>query len=290
MSKFQGTRINPTRFSPSQIVFYLVLIPLALFTGLPILLIAINAFKPLDELNAFPPRFYVINPTLDNFKNLFIATNNGYPITRYLFNSIIISIVTVVLTIFITTLTGYALSKIKFKIKGIIMEINTIALMFVGVAVSIPRYLIINAIGLIDTPFVHVIPLLAMPVGLFLIKQFIDQLPNELIEAAKVDGATDFQIYYMIVLPLIKSAIATVAILAFQSVWNNVETSSIFTNSVGNYTLAYYLSILTQNSNTIAGQGMQAAATLLLFLPNFILFIVMQSKVMATMAYTGIKQ
>lgn len=289
MASYQGSKINPSKFSKSQIKFYLFLIPLALFTGLPIYIILINAFKPLDELNAFPPRFYVINPTLDNFKNLFASSNNGYSITRYLVNSIVVAIVTVILTVFITTITGYALSKIKFKMKKVIMEANTIALMFVGTAVAIPRYLIVNSIGLIDSPLVHIIPLLAMPVGLFLVKQFIDQVPDELLEAARMDGAGDFYIYRKIVLPLIKPAIVTVAILSFQAVWNNVETSSIFTNSVGNYTLAYYLSVLTQSSNTIAGQGMQAAATLVLFLPNFILFIVMQSKVMATMAYTGIK-
>lgn len=289
MANYQGSKINPSKFSKSQIKFYLFLVPLALFTGLPIYIILINAFKPLDELNAFPPRFYVINPTLDNFKNLFASSNNGYSITRYLFNSIIVAVVTVILTIFITTITGYALSKIKFKMKKVIMEANTIALMFVATAVAIPRYLIINSLGLIDSPLVHIIPLLAMPVGLFLVKQFIDQVPDELLEAARMDGAGDFYIYWKVVLPLIKPAIVTVAILSFQLVWNNVETSSIFTNSVGNYTLAYYLSVLTQSSNTIAGQGMQAAATLVLFLPNFILFIVMQSKVMATMAYTGIK-
>ena len=289
MAKFQGSKINPSKFSLSQIKFYIFLIPLCLFTGLPILFIFMNAFKPLDELNAFPPRFYVNNPTLINFKNLLSFANNGYSIGRYLSNSIIISAITVLLTILLTTITGYALSKMKFKIKKIVIELNTIAMMFVPIAVSIPRYLIINKVGLIDTMAVHIIPLLAMPTGLFLIKQFLDQIPNELLEAAKVDGAKNFYIYRKIVLPLIKPAIATVSILAFQTVWNNIETSSIFTNSIGNYTFAYYLSILTQNTNTIAGQGMQAAATLLLFLPNFVLFIILQSKVMATMAYTGIK-
>ena len=289
MSKFQGNRMNPRKFSASQIKFYLVLIPLCLFTGLPILFIAINAFKPLDELNSFPPRFFVLNPTLDNFINLFKFAENGVSLSRYLFNSIVISVLTVLATIFLTTITGYALSKMKFKIKNIISEINTIALMFVSVAVAIPRYLIINGLGLIDTFWVHILPLLAMPVGLFLIKQFIDQIPNDLIEAARIDGASEFYIYRRVVIPIIKPAIATVAILSFQSVWNNVETSSIFTNSEEKYTLAYYLSILTQNANTVAGQGMQAAATLLLFLPNLVLFIIMQSKVMATMAYTGIK-
>lgn len=290
MSKFQGRKINPSRFSSSQIKFYLYLVPLCLFTGLPILFIFMHAFKPMDELFAFPPRFFVINPTLDNFKNLFETADNGIPITRYLFNSIVVTLIVVVASIFLSTITGFALSKLEFKSKKIISEINTLALMFVSVAVAIPRYFIINDLGLIDSFIVHVLPLLAMPIGLFLVKQFIDQIPNELIEAARVDGAKEFYIYRKIILPMITPAISTIAILAFQLAWNNTETSSLFINSQEKYTLAFYLSTLTQKvGNTVAGQGMQAAATLILFVPNLILFIIMQSRVMDTMAHSGIK-
>lgn len=290
MSKFQGRKINPSRFSSSQIKFYLYLVPLCLFTGLPILFIFMHAFKPMDELFAFPPRFFVINPTLDNFKNLFETADNGIPITRYLFNSIVVTLIVVVASIFLSTITGFALSKLEFKSKKIISEINTLALMFVSVAVAIPRYFIINGLGLIDSFIVHVLPLLAMPIGLFLVKQFIDQIPNELIEAARVDGAKEFYIYRKIILPMITPAISTIAILAFQLAWNNTETSSLFINSQEKYTLAFYLSTLTQKvGNTVAGQGMQAAATLILFVPNLILFIIMQSRVMDTMAHSGIK-
>ena len=104
--------------------------------------------------------------------------------------------------------------------------------MFVGTAVSIPRYLTISVLGLTDTMAVHIIPLLALPVGLFLVKQFIDQIPNELIEAAKLDGASDFQVYTRVIIPIIKPAIATVAILAFQTFWNNMETSNLFINDI----------------------------------------------------------
>lgn len=290
MSKFQGQRINPIRFHRSQLKFYLYLVPLCLFTGLPILFIFMHAFKPMDELFAFPPKFFVQNPTFDNFKRLFEITSNGIPITRYLFNSITVTVCVVLGSIFLTTITGYALSKMKFKLKKVIMEINTLALMFVSVAVAIPRYFVINKIGIIDTMLSHILPLLAMPVGLFLVKQFIDQIPDALIEAAKVDGASNFLIYRKIILPMIKPAISTVAILAFQASWNNIETSNLFINSQNKYTLTFYLNTLTQKAgNIVAGQGMQAAATLILFLPNLILFIIMQSRVMDTMAHSGIK-
>ncbi|MBE0700448.1 MAG: carbohydrate ABC transporter permease, partial [Acholeplasmataceae bacterium] len=156
-------------------------------------------------------------------------------------------------------------------------------------SVIIPRYLVIENLGLIDSFWVHILPGLAIPVGLFLIKQFIDQIPNELLEAAKIDGATSFQIYIKIILPLIKPAIATIAIVSFQAVWNNTETSVTYINRESLKTFAFYMSTLTSTTNTVAGQGMAAAASLIMFLPNLIIFMFLQSKVMNTMAHSGIK-
>jgi ABC-type glycerol-3-phosphate transport system permease component len=161
--------------------------------------------------------------------------------------------------------------------------------MFVGVSVMIPRYLIIETLGLVDSFWVHILPGLAVPVGLFLIKQFIDQIPDELIEAAKIDGANHFQIYLKIIMPLIKPAIATIAIISFQSVWNNAESSVIYINRETLKTFAFYMSTLTSSTNAIAGQGMAAAAALIMFLPNLIIFIFLQNQVMNTMAHSGIK-
>jgi len=192
--------------------------------------------------------------------------------------------------ILISTMAAFALSKMKFKMKNIIFEINTIALMFVSTTVTIPRYLLISKLHIVNTYFAHILPLISMPVGVFLIKQFLDQVPDSLIEAAKVDGASSFYIYRKIVLPLIRPAIATVAILSFQIVWNNIETSSLYVNDETLRTFAFYMSTLTSNiGNNVAGQGMAAAATLIMFLPNLIMFIVLQSNVMNTMAYSGIK-
>ncbi len=148
----------------------------------------------------------------------------------------------------------------------------------------------IDRVGLLDTILVHIFPLLAMPVGLFLVKQFIDQIPNELIEAAQMDGAKDYHIFTKVIVPMIKPAIATVAILSFQAVWNNVETSTLYINNENLKTFAFYMSTLSSNAgNTVAGQGMSAAAALIMFLPNLLIFIIMQSQVMNTMAHSGIK-
>lgn len=290
MAKFHATKINPSRFSIRQWPFFAILIPICLFMALPIVYIINHAFKPFDELMEFPPRFFVKNPTLENFTDLFYLTDeSGIPVSKYLFNSILITIIVIFCSVIISSMAGYALSKLKFKGKKQLLEVNNLALMFVGVAVAIPHYLVIEFLGLIDTFWVHIIPALAMPVGLFLLKQFIDQIPNELIEAAKMDGASEFKIYWTVILPLVKPAIATVCIMAFQAVWNNADTSSTFIDRESLKTFAYYLNSFITGTNTVASQGIVAVATLIMLVPNLVIFIILQSKVMNTMAHSGIK-
>jgi ABC-type glycerol-3-phosphate transport system permease component len=288
--RFFATKINPTRFSWSQWPFFAILIPFCVFMVLPIVYIFNHAFKPFDELIEYPPRFFVKNPTFDNFIEFFkVSSISDIPVGRYIFNSLVITVVVCFLSIVVAAMTGYALSKLRFKMKDVIFEINNIALMFVGIAVTIPKYIITDAIGLTDTFWVHIIPALAIPVGMFLIKQFIDQIPNDLIEAAKMDGATELKIFWTIILPLIKPAIATVVMLSFQTVWNDAGTSSTYVDNEGLKTFAYYVSTLSSSSNTVAAQGLSAVATLIMFLPNFVMFIILQSNVMNTMAHSGIK-
>ena len=131
-----------------------------------------------------------------------------------------------------------------------------------------------------------------MPVGLFLIKQFIDGIPDEVVEAAQIDGASDWLIYWRIILPMIRPAIATIAILTFQATWNNADTSTLYINNESLKTFAFYLSTLTTTTagaNAVAGQGLAAAAALIMFLPNLIIFIFLQSQVMSTMSHSGLK-
>ncbi len=292
MAKFHGTKINPDRFSTGQIKFYLILLPVAIFMILPVIYVVNQAFKPIDELLLFPPRFLVQKPTADNFSDLWrTASTTGVPMTRYLFNSILVTILTVVLTIMITVSSAYVLSKKKLKANKVLLGINQAALMFVPIAVIIPRYFVITTTGMNDTMWAHIIPLLAMPVGLFLVKQFVDQVPDALIEAARIEGANDFKILTKIIMPLTKPAIATVAILTFQVVWNYTESSSLYISNETLKTFAFYLGSLTARAqgNAVAGIGMAAAASLILFIPNLIIFIIMQSNVMDTMGHSGIK-
>ena len=287
---YRGRHINPQKFERGQIKILVILLPLALFMALPIVFIICHAFKPMEELFAFPPRFFVSNPTLDNFTKLIkFSRSAGIPLTRYLFNSLIVTVLTVALSLLLTTCASFAFSKIKFRGRALMLQINQIAIMFVATAVLIPRYMVISRTGLIDTVFAHVLPLVAMPVALFLVKQFVDQVPDSLIEAAHLDGASDLQVYWKIVLPIIRPAIATAMVLVFQQVWTNLETSSYFTNDESMKTLTFYMNTLVNSSNGVAGQGVAAAASLIMFIPNLILFIICQNAVMNTMATSGIK-
>lgn len=289
-AKFQGMIINPTHFGPSQIKFYLLLVPMLVVTILPLIYIVSHAFKPLDELYAYPPKIFASRLTLDNFRNLYLAASQtGVPFTRYLFNSLVSSILVISLSILIGSLAAYSFSFLKYKGKKTLFLLNQLAIMIVPIAISVPRFIVMSSLGLTNNMLSHVIPLLAMPVGVFLVKQFMDQVPRELYEASIIDGANKWQIYTKVVMPLVKPALATVAILAFQSAWNNTETSSLYVTNEALKTLPYYFSTLTLGTSSIAAQGMSAAANLIMFLPNIILFVILQNSVMNTMAYSGIK-
>jgi ABC-type glycerol-3-phosphate transport system permease component len=290
---FYNSGINPKGFHVSQLKFYVVLAPLVVVMVLPIIYIIATAFKPLDELFVYPPRFFVTRPTLENFTDLFGRLSaSGVPVSRYLFNSVLVTVVTVGASILVSTTAAYALSKKRFKLKQTLFAVNTVALMFVPIAVTIPRFLVIERLNLMDTFWVHILPGLALPVGLFLIKQFIDGIPDEVVEAAQVDGASDVGIYWRIILPMIRPAIATIAILTFQATWNNTEVSTLYINSESLKTFAFYLTTLTTTTagaNAVAGRGLAAAAALIMFLPNLLIFILLQSQVMSTMSHSGLK-
>ena len=184
MAGYKGSSINPKKFEKGQIKLIVAVTPLAILMLLPIIFIFCHAFKPMTELFTFPPRFFVTNPTLDNFRGLMKASQtSGIPMSRYVFNSLVVTLSDVLLSIVLSTTAGFALSKLKFRGKEALMEINNMALMFVPVAVMIPRYLVIDTLNITNNYLAHILPLLAMPVSLFLVKQFIDQIPDALIDA-----------------------------------------------------------------------------------------------------------
>ena len=281
------------KISPSRVVQFLFVTFYAVVSIVPIIFIINHAFKPFSELFLFPPQFFVRNPTFNNFRELAFAVNlSAVPFSRYLLNSIFVTAVTVFLTVLISTMGAYPLSKIKFRGRTIIFSTIVLSLMFDPSAVNITRFLIVSNLGITNTYFGHILPLLAAPMSVFLIKQFMDQIPNTLSEAAKIDGAPEWMIFYRIIIPNIKPAIGTAAVLAFQAAWGNAETSRLYMTSESMNTLPFFIETLNaglQGGAAVARQGASAASTLLMFLPNIIIFIILQKSMMSTMVNSGIK-
>jgi ABC-type glycerol-3-phosphate transport system permease component len=279
------------RIDTSQKILIALLTLGGLFMLLPLAFIFNHAFKPYHELFVYPPTFFVREPTFSNFLELFSLTRGSVvPVSRYLFNSVVVTGLTVTGVILISALCAYPLSKHKFPGAKWVLGIILLTLMFAPETVGIPRYLVATEMGVMNTYWGHLLPLLASPVGVFLMKQFMDQIPNELLEAARMDGAREFYVFLRIAVPITMPAVATVGILTFQMAWGNVETSTLFMQDEAMKTFPFFLSTLTSGlANNVARQGASAAAALIMFVPNLIIFLLLQRKVIATMAHSGIK-
>lgn len=284
-------RASRLRWEPGQIWIGVLLLFLGVFMLLPLIYIFNHSLKPYSELFVFPPNIFVINPTLSNFAELFVVTRDSVvPTSRYLFNSIVIAVLATAAVTVVSALCAYPLAKHRFPGATSLFFVVVVSLMFVPETMQIPRYVVVSSLGLMDTFWAHILPHIAAPVSVFLMKQFMDQVPDELIEAAKIDGAREFTLFLRIVMPVCMPAVATVAILQFQNIWGNTETSILFMTDDAMKTFPYFLQTLTQNlANSVARQGAAAAASLLMIVPTLIVFLVFQRKVIATMAHSGIK-
>ena len=278
------------RVSPSA--SYLFLIPMAVFSMLPIVYVVSTAFKPLEELLLFPPPFLVRRPTLDNFQDLLLATDAlSVPFTRYLFNSVFVVVTTVMLQVLICSMCAYPLSKARvLPGRNVIFGAIVAALMFAPQVTRIPQYLVVQKLGLIDSYGALILPAIAWSYGLFMMKQFMDNsVPNELIEAARVDGAPEWTIFWKIVMPNVAPAWNTLLIFGFIQMWNDSFSPLVFTRSEAMKTVSVAMISLTNGPAAIARQGAQAAAAFLMTAPTITVFLLRQAKVIQTMAHSGIK-
>jgi ABC-type glycerol-3-phosphate transport system permease component len=281
-------RLLTREASPAE---YVIMTGMALFTLLPIVYMVSTAFKPLEEMFLYPPRFLVRHPTMRNFVDLLLAMDSlSVPFTRYLFNSLFVTIATVTFGVVLSSMAAYPLAKYP-RMPGakLFFSIIVSALMFAPEVTQIPRYLIVDRLGMIDTYWGLIVPSLAGSYGLFLMKQFMEQLPIELIEAAKVDGASEWRIFWQIVMPLVRPAWITLIIFSFISTWNDFFTPLIFTRSEQMKTLPLIMSSIGGGPGVVARSGAVAAASMVVVLPTLIIFVLLQRYVMQTMAYSGIK-
>ena len=265
---------------------FVVMIALSVLMIAPLVYSVINSFKPLDELFAYPPRFFVVRPTMENYSMLFkLVANMRVPFSRYLFNSAFITALTTVASVVIASMAAYPLAKFQLRVKWI-FNFVVVALLFNTTILWLPQYVILAKTGMLDTYLVYILPQLATPLGLFLMKQFISVLPDSMIEAVKVDGAGTFRTYWSIVMPNVKPAWMTCIIFAFQSIWNYEGTQFIYDES-----LKVLPTMFRQISEGgISRVGVGAAAAVLLMIPPILIFTFSQSQVIETMAQSGLKE
>ena len=278
-------RVN--RSTGGNIAVFLMLIILGSFMLLPVVYTVVQAFKPMEELFLFPPRFMVQNPTIKNFKLISQLIDNLWvPFSRYLFNSVFVSAVGTAGNVIIASMAAYPLAKNDFPGKNILFKIVTVALLFSGGVLGLAQYIIMAKLHLINTYWALILPSVATPMGLFLMKQFMEGISTSLLEAARLDGMNEFQIYWHIVMPNVKPAWLTMIIFAFQGMWSMTGGNFIYKES-----LKMLPTALAQiQSGGIARAGVAAAANLLMFIPPVLMFLITQSSIMETMAHAGIKE
>lgn len=279
---------KPNRSRAGDFFVYFVLAGFGWFFLFPLLYAVNNAFKPLDELFLFPPRLWVSNPTFDNFADLFVLMGKTWvPFTRYIFNTVFITVAGTLGHLLLSSMAAYVLSKYRFPGSKIFFTVVTTALMFTPQVMAIPNYLVMTKLGWVDTYLSVIVPAFAAPMGLFLMKQFMEQIPDALIEAAKVDGAKEVRIYFRIVMPLVKPASLTLAIFSIQSLWNTRASNFIYAEELK--TLPFALSQVI-SGGVVARAGVSAAISMVLMLVPLLFFIFAQSNIIETMASSGIKE
>jgi ABC-type glycerol-3-phosphate transport system permease component len=280
-----GRRLNRSYGGDAFIIA--ILVAFGAFFAYPLVYAINNAFKPMNEIFLFPPRLWVRRPTLNNFQDLFIIMSKSWvTFSRYIFNTVFITAVGTAGLIIVASMGAFVVSKYHFPGSKIFFQGVIITLMFSGYVTQIPNYLVMTRLGWVDTYLSVIVPAFAMPMGFFLLKQFIDTIPDTLLEAAKVDGAKEFRIFIWIILPMIKPAWLTVMIFSVQNLWNARASNFIYSEQLK--TLPYALSQIITGG--IARAGVGAAVTLFVMIVPLVMFIFAQSNVLQTMASSGIKE
>ncbi len=286
----KGLRVKQKRvtrsFSGNALVLFFLLV-MSVFMVLPLLYTVVTAFKPVSELFLYPPKFFVQNPTLENFTAMSRLVNEMWvPFERYLFNSLFVAAVGTVGYVIIASMAAYALAKYKHKWLKVFYVVVVWAILFRPEVTGIPQYIIISKLSLINTYWAILLPMMSGSFGVFLVRQFVvTAVPDSVIEAAHIDGASELKLFTSIVLPMIKPAWLTLSIFTFQGLWNATGVTYIYDESMK------MLPVMLRQiaSAGIARAGAGAAVALVLMIPPVVFFLTSQSAVMETMSHSGMK-
>ena len=284
--KKSGARAFEARGPVGKVVNFLLLCVIGVFMALPLVLVVGNAFKPLDERFVWPPRLFPQHPTLDNFRNISALMSDSWiPMSKYIFNTVFVTLASTVLHVLAASMAAYVLEKRDFPLKRFLFRLVVISLMFSSAVTQIPSYLIMAGLHWVDTYWSLVIPPIASAIGLYLMKQFMCNLPNALLESARIDGASELRIFWQIVMPLVRPAWLTLIIFSFQTTWGTTGGSYIFSENLK--TLSYALNQILKGGLARAGAG--SAVSLIMIVPPVLVFIFTQRNILQTMANSGMK-
>ena len=279
-------RRKPNRSIGGDVGIYIFLALCSIMMVFPLFFAICNALKPLDEVLKNPPTVFPRNPTFDNFSDLLITMSQGWvPLSRYIWNTIFITVVGTLGHVVLASMAAYVLAKYRFPGGQLFFRIAVVALMFSGYITGIPNYLIMCKLHMVDTYWSLILPAIGGSLGLFLMKQFMDGFPMSLVEAAKIDGASELLIFWKLVMPNVKPAWLTISIFSIQNLWNNAQVQYIYTES--KKMLRYALDQVALGG--IARTGQQNAVIVFTMSVPIVFFIFSQSQIMETMATSGLK-
>ena len=275
-----------------NVILGLFVLVMALDFFFPVVYMVSQSLKPMNELFVFPPKIFVTNPTFDNYRDFAnVLANTVVPMSRSLFNSLFVVVIGSVGHIVLASLCAYPLAKYKFPGSKFFNQIIVYSLMFNSAVTMIPNFLTIAGLGMLDTQWAIIIPGFASTLGLYLMKNFMEQIPDSLMEAAQIDGAGYLRIHFTIVMPVVKPALVTAFIMVFQSFWTNTGDKFIYTEAQKGF--AYVVGQVA--SGKVAGVGtsyvgISSASSVIMFAVPLIVFLIMQNNVVSTMATSGMKE
>lgn len=287
ISRMKASNKQAGKKAGGTVFIFILLFVLGDFMILPIYLTLVMSVKPVEELFVFPPKLYTLNPTLDNFKDMFDTLNEMWvPFSRYVFNSVFVTAAVTVSQCVFSAMAAFVLAKYKFPGSRFLNSVIIIALLYQSNVIYIMQYIVMNKLHLINTYWALILPSVASPICVFLMRQSISQLPDSIIESAKVDGAGAFTICWKIVMPNQKPALMTLIIFAFQAAWNIQGSSFVYDES-----LKTLPTVVQQAAESgLARAGVAMASSVFMLLPPVIIFMAAQKYVIETMAYSGIKE
>lgn len=281
----EGRYAGQGKQTASRATLYLILAIAGVVALIPFVWMILGAFKTGAEIRQIPPTFWPDAPTLDNFRT--ILNDPDLPLLLFYRNSLFVAIANVITVLFVGSLLGYVFAKFEFKGRNVIFWYILATMMIPAQVTMIPGFLLLAEFGLLNNLWGLIIPSAIDAFAIFLMRQFIMSVPDSLIQAARVDGASEFRIYWQIVLPQIKPALATLGMLTFMFNWNAYLWPLIVLTEQSKRTLPIILTwYSTQNSSQLQ---LVMAASVLMVIPVLIIFAVAQRWIVKGLTLTGVK-